>query len=111
MYSLSLQGTALDNLVPFTQGQKRNVSVGNVELAAEKYTGFQILYSLRNLHTLGTVVEVDDRLIEFMDNDEDNLAAPPLIHEPSIIDLRAEYKVSYIYDPIGGLKKTIFHRK
>lgn len=109
--SLSIQGAVLDNLVPFTQVQKRIVSVGNPELAEEKYSGIQILYSLRNLYTIGATVEVDDLLIEFVDSDEDNLEAPPLIRDPSIIDLTAEYGVSYIYNDVGYLNKITFHRK
>ncbi|GGH22705.1 hypothetical protein GCM10008013_21320 [Paenibacillus segetis] len=77
----------------------------------EEYSGTQILYSLRNLHNLRTVVEVDDRLIEFEDSDEENFEAPPIIRDPSIIDVGAEYGVSYIYNDVGNLEKITFHKK
>ncbi|MDQ0087770.1 hypothetical protein J2T12_001176 [Paenibacillus anaericanus] len=110
-YSISIQGAVKDGLVPFTQIQKRSVVTGSEEIVPEKYSGLQILFSLRSFHTLGAVVEVDGRLLEVENREEDNLVAPPIIREPSILDLDAEYKVSFLYSDVGRLNKITFHRK
>lgn len=110
---------ALQNLVPFVQHHKRNLSAGLADAAPAsgyaQFSGLQILYQLRGWGMEGVEVKIDGIVIPA----EDTAGVKPpreaydqdIGHALSMLDLQAMYSVTSLFNAQGRLSKLSFNKQ
>lgn len=109
-----LEQDVLDQLIPFTQGQKDSIHTAiGIEIQAERYSGAEIMHSLGELARKGVVVEIDGRMADLNEagSDDYSLQDAAVMKAAALLDLKASYHVLMDYDFAGRVQKIAFQKE
>lgn len=108
-----LEHGVLDQLIPFTQGQKDSIhTTTGIAIQHEQYSGAEIMHSLRELAVQDIIVEVDGIKADLSGVESDDYAIrdAALNRASSQLDLMASYEVQIDYTA-GHIRKISFLKK
>ncbi len=109
-----LEHGVLDQLVPFTQGQKDSLYTGSgIAVRHEQYSGAEIMHSLRELAIHCITVEIDGVRADLngVDSDDYSVQDASVIRASGLLDLTAGYGVQMEYDMDGRARKISFFKE
>lgn len=109
-----LEQDVLEQLVPYAQRQKDIVHTrAGIAVQDERYSGAEIMHSLKVLEGLGAVVEIDGKRLDLRgaDSDDYSVQDAAVMRAAPFLDLRASYGVQADYDSAGHLRKINFRKK
>lgn len=108
-----LEHGVLDQLIPFTQGQKDSIHTAiGITVQHEQYSGAEIIHSLRELAVQDVIVEVDGVRADLSGVESDDYAIrdAALNRASSQIDVMGSYEIQIDYTA-GYTRKISFFKK